>query len=169
MSEDRVRHAVNKAIADHGCLTVLDVGCGDGKYLNTILLPRESKMGIDAWPEGLDTVGAHTRCVRAGYFLPACIENEFDAVICLDMIEHVVKGHGLWLLDHMKRVAAKLVIVFTPNGFMASGMTDNPNQEHLSGWFAKDLERVGFEVEVWRDFDHGTAEKPGALWAVWHA
>ncbi|MCI4318998.1 MAG: class I SAM-dependent methyltransferase [Thermoplasmata archaeon] len=73
-------------------------------------------------------------------------DRSFDAVLALDVIEHLPKEDGYRLLREMERVARRKVIVFTPNGFLPQAGDDNPHQEHLSGWTVSDLERQGYRV-----------------------
>ena len=45
-------------------------------------------------------------------------KNSHDAVIALDLIEHLDKDSGFKLLKMLERIAIKKVIIFTPNGFL---------------------------------------------------
>jgi len=197
VSEERVRRALSKAILgleycdgvdNHmdiiggqttrivrihsGYTSVLDVGCGPGKYLNWLNVPI--KLGLDVFHGELAQVTAPTVCEFAELFLPTVDNGYFDVVICLDCIEHMVKHVGIQCIKEMQRIAAHAVILFTPYGWdpQDDDLTghDNPFQMHLSAWYPPDLEALEFEVEVWENFDHGknNSDGPrGAIWAVW--
>jgi hypothetical protein len=71
----------------------------------------------------------------------------FDAVIALDVIEHLDKRAGFSLLDAMESIARACVVVMTPNGFVhQSAEPHNPYQEHLSGWTVRDFLNRGYIV-----------------------
>src|SRR5262249_18496684 len=66
--------------------------------------------------------------------------RSFDAVLAVDLIEHLEEADGLALLAAMERIARKRVVVFTPNGFLPQGAREgNPWQVHRSGWSAARL------------------------------
>jgi hypothetical protein len=78
-----------------------------------------------------------------GSFAP----RSFDAVIALDVIEHLQREEGEVLLSAMEVIASHLVAVFTPNGFLEQPPTpDNRHQEHVSGWTPHDFLARGYEV-----------------------
>lgn len=73
--------------------------------------------------------------------------KSFDAVIALDLIEHLKKKEGLKLLKKMEAVAKKKVIILTPNGFTEQDLAENnPYQIHQSGWQVKDFQKRGYRV-----------------------
>ena len=74
-------------------------------------------------------------------------KKSFDAVVSLDLIEHLTKKDGLGLISTMQYVAKKKVIIYTPNGFLRQEEYDNnPWQRHISGWTVDDMEKLGFKV-----------------------
>lgn len=74
-------------------------------------------------------------------------ENSFDAVLAIDVLEHLDKGQGYELLRNMENIARKIVIIFTPNGFVSQGLYDeNDMQQHLSGWSVKELKSMGYDI-----------------------
>jgi len=61
--------------------------------------------------------------------------KSFDAVILIDVIEHLTKKDGIALLKKMEKWANKKIIITTPNGFVSQpSVDDNKLQLHLSGW-----------------------------------
>jgi hypothetical protein len=73
--------------------------------------------------------------------------KSFDCVLASDLIEHLQKEDGFRLLDMMERIARKKVIVFTPNGFVPQDdIGGNEFQRHLSGWQAREMKELGYQV-----------------------
>jgi hypothetical protein len=100
-------------------------------------------------------------------FRPRCV----DAVVALDVIEHLEKEQGLELLSQLEALARRRVILFTPNGFVPQpAEADNPWQEHRSGFTTDELLRLGYRVRgmygLWFLLGpYGEARlRPGFLW-----
>jgi hypothetical protein len=91
--------------------------------------------------------------------------GEFDAVVALDVIEHLSREEGERLLLSVERIAARRVLVFTPNGFLPQPPSDdNPHQEHRSGWTLHDFVSRGYRVvgvNGWRPLRGQYAELRG--------
>ena len=72
-------------------------------------------------------------------------ENSFDAVIMLEVIEHMEEFEGMEVLKKLDKWARKKVIISTPNGFFPQKVVDkNPMQVHLSGWDIPKMKALGF-------------------------
>ena len=139
-----LRHALR------GCATVLEVGCGSDS--------PSQYLADEFHIEGLDIHEPSLEASRRKGFLKAChlggamdldalfSEDAFDAVIALDVIEHLEKEEGRTLIEKMRRVARRRVVLFTPNGFLPQEADENPWQEHKSGWTAAEFEERGFSV-----------------------
>jgi SAM-dependent methyltransferase len=73
-------------------------------------------------------------------------DNSFDAVIMIELIEHLLEKTSLKILKKAERWARKKVIVSSPNGFLRQGETDgNPWQKHLSGWSLERMRSLGYQ------------------------
>lgn len=142
-------HAVSSSL--NKCKNILDIGCGPNSSIREVLKRFDSE-GIDIHKASIDlakknkthnryTIGDIRQIEK--FYKPKC----FDAVIAIDVIEHLVKKDTLKLLDKMEKIARKEVIVLTPNGFCHLDHYDNnPYQTHKSGWTKKDLEACGYKV-----------------------
>jgi SAM-dependent methyltransferase len=132
--------------------TVLDLGCGDGDLARLINNKNEFEI------TGVDIFGPYLKiCKKEGKYqkvikmditkkLPFK-DNSFDAVICLQTIEHVNKKAGIKLMERMEKIARKVVIVGTPVGECIQEEYDNnPHQRHLSSWNPKDFQQKGYRV-----------------------
>jgi cyclopropane fatty-acyl-phospholipid synthase-like methyltransferase len=76
-------------------------------------------------------------------FRPKCV----DAVVALDVIEHLVKRDALQLIKRMQSWSKKKVIILVPNGFIPQDACNgNPLQVHKSGWTAEEMTNLGFKV-----------------------
>lgn len=160
-----------------GCKSVLDVGCGSDSPLGHIPHAFVSE-GIDAYKKSIDKSkkkGFHDR-YRVGNILNLnkfYKKKSYDAVICLDVIEHIEKKDALKLVRDMEGIAAKKVIILTPNGFYHQhALEGNPYQIHKSGWRAEDFSHIGYNVfglrglQVLRD-DHASIKyRPWVFWGI---
>ena len=142
------RLALRKVLKD--CDTVLDVGCG--KSMNLRWLGVKSTAGIDGYEPGLDEArrcGTHDTLVLGNvckldeYFKP----DQFDAVVALDVIEHLTKEDGLRMMQAMEKIARRKIIIFTPNGFLPQRHLEKSDlQEHISGWEIAEMQQHGYRV-----------------------
>ncbi len=73
-------------------------------------------------------------------------ENSFDAVIMIEVLEHLPEKIGLEILQKSEKWAKNKVIVSTPNGYFPMDAVDgNIFQKHLSGWSNARLKTMGFK------------------------
>ena len=107
---------------------------------------------MDAFPEAIEASrkrGSHDELIELNVrrlgerFSP----RTFDAVVAVDLLEHLERSEGLELLTEMERIARQRTVVFTPNGYVEQGARGaNPFQVHRSGWSASDLGSLGYRV-----------------------
>lgn len=134
-----------------GCKTILDVGCGDKSPVG-LLENKYTTVGIDGYKPAIEE--SKKKKIHNSYILgdikklnSLVKKKSFDAVMALDVIEHLDKDDGYKLLDNMERAARKKVILVTPNGFIPQYNKENKLQAHLSGWTVKDFASKGYRVE----------------------
>ena len=168
------RLELRRALA--GCASALDVGCGPDSTLRW--LGFENLAGIEGYRPSFETAKKHATHdeLTLGdireldrWFRP----GQFDACVALDVIEHLPKEDGFKLIAAMERVALKQVVLFTPSGFLPQRHTDQDDlQEHLSGWEAAEMERLGYRVtgvlgpKRLRGEYHQLRWRPKFFWAV---
>jgi len=133
--------------------TLLDVGCGSASPVYLATRRMKHSVGLDGFAPSIErsrAAGIHAKYVQGDVLHVADLfrNRSFDVVVCSDVIEHVSKDDGFWLMGQMERVARKRVIIATPNGFVPQdGSYDgNKLQEHVSGWFPWDFEGRGYTV-----------------------
>ncbi len=156
-----------------GCERVLDLGCGHHSPLGSCRIPYS--VGVELFEPSLQESRRkriHTEYVKADIRAVVFKPKSFDAVIAVEVLEHLTREEGVELLGKMAGWAKKKVIITTPNGYMWQGTCDsNPLQEHRSGWTAKGLRQLGFRVRGlagWKGLRGCYASikyKPAFLWA----
>jgi ubiquinone/menaquinone biosynthesis C-methylase UbiE len=110
--------------------TVLDVGCGimqattdnwDHKknfFGKRDILQCKHLLGVDAHKEYLKQACKTFPVLQLEIKeLDRFVDNSFDVVICLDVLEHIELDDALWALRDMERIARKKVIIYTPSTF----------------------------------------------------
>ena len=157
--------------------TVLDVGCGNNSPLAKVKKTFYS-VGLDVYKPNI--VESKKAKIHDEYKLGDVLKldklfkpGSFDAVVALDIIEHLEKKDGYILLSQMEKVAKKKVIILTPYGFTQQHPYDgNPYQMHKSGWYIKDFIKRGYKVYGMRGLrfirgEYATIKyKPWFFWGI---
>ncbi len=142
-----------------GAKSVLDVGCGYDSPL--------AKLRKSFTSEGIDIFRSNIILSRKNHMhdrhklgdirklSQIYKSNSFDAVIALDVIEHVTKKEAIKLIKSCEQIARKKVILVTPNGYYEQGeLFHNPYQAHHSGWDKETLRKLGYRVNGLRGFKY---------------
>lgn len=97
--------------------TVLDIGCGIHHTVEG--LECKSYLGCDIWSKYLDVTKAkqNTLLLDATKDLWRFPDKSYDVVICLDMLEHVTLQEAEKILEQLKRICRKKVLIFTPSEY----------------------------------------------------
>ena len=145
------------------CETVLDLGCGSSSPLQYCKSVKYS-VGVETFPPYLEESKKrkiHNESIKKRVEEVDFPEKSFDAVIMVEVLEHLSEEIGYTLLKNAEKWAKKKVIVSTPNGFMPQRQRDgNPFQKHLSGWNKKTLEKLGFKCRGLAGFKVLRSEYP---------
>ena len=154
------------------CDAVLDLGCGHESPIWGLSIPLS--VGVELFEPSLQESrrkGIHSQYIRADIRKLEFKQKSFDAVIAIEVLEHLTKEEGAELLIKMEQWARKKVIVTTPNGYLwQDGYGSNPLQEHKSGQSVKELRKFGFKVfgiNGWkrlRGYKGSIKYEPGFLW-----
>ena len=126
--------------------TVLDVGCGYGKYgvlLREYLDPTPTVIGCEAWqpyvtPHRLAGVYDQLHVCDVLHLDQAVLDT-CDLVLLGDVIEHIDKTAALDLLAR----CSGWVVVNTPAEHFDTGPGLPPTEAHVSHWTAADFAATG--------------------------
>jgi 2-polyprenyl-3-methyl-5-hydroxy-6-metoxy-1,4-benzoquinol methylase len=131
------------------CKSVLDLGCGPDspvQYCENI----KYKVGVETYTPYLvqsKSKGIHNEYINKRIEDLDFEPKSYDAVVMVEVIEHLTKEEGLRILEKAEKWARKKVIITTPNGFIhQNNLDDNKLQEHLSGWLPEDFKKRGYRV-----------------------
>jgi SAM-dependent methyltransferase len=131
-----------------GCEYVLDLGCGYNSPVQ--YLDVRYSLGVELFEPYLNesrSKSLHSEYRQADIREVSFEDDSFDAVILLEVLEHLDKDEGLKLIANMRRWARKKVIITVPNGFVwQDGYDDNELQEHKANWTVQELRELGFRV-----------------------
>ncbi len=152
--------------------SVLDLGCGYNSPIQYCNIPFS--VGVELFEPYLQeskAKGIHGQYIKADIRKIAFKPKSFDAVIAIELLEHLTKQEGNELLNKMEKWARKKVIITTPNGYLwQNGYDDNLLQQHKSGWSSVELKSLGFKVfgiSGWkrlRGYKGSIKYKPAFLW-----
>jgi len=136
---------LRKNLAD--CESVLDLGCGPSSPLQYCENIKYS-VGVEAFQPYLKESKKrkiHTEYIEKEIEEVDFSKNSFDAVILIEVLEHLSEEEGYAILEKAQNWARKKILVSTPNGFVFQGERDgNPRQKHLSGWDLRKMKSLGF-------------------------
>lgn len=129
--------------------TMLDVGAGDGSQWGAVweALKLDTTMVDRNSPSTVRHHQGRWKSVLAEATSLPFRDGSFDAVVALNVIEHMPKEAGFVFIDELERVAARTVVIITPCGFLPQPpAADNPYQEHVSGWLSQEFKERGYTV-----------------------
>jgi len=145
----KIFHTLNYCLCEelNDCQSVLDLGCGPSSPIQYCKSIKYS-VGVEAFYPYLKQSrekGIHTTYLNKRIEDIEFEENSFDAVIMIEVLEHLSEAMGLDIINRAEKWAKKKVIVSSPNGFLEQGiLDDNPLQTHLSGWDGRTMSGLGF-------------------------
>ena len=135
---------------DKDTKSILDIGCGKGEPMMFINGRRKFRVvGIDIFKPYLEETkrqGVYRDIILGDVRHLPLKRKSFDAVMCLEVVEHLEKEDGERLLQAMEEVARKQVILSTPVGRFEHKDNFNPYQEHRSFWMPVELKRLGYKI-----------------------
>jgi len=107
------------AFLPEGCKRVLDIGCGEGAFIQQV----KDKQGAEAWGiELMETPGQAAKKILDKVFIGPCEDfleelpdNYFDAIYCNDVLEHLVDPYSVLATIKRKLSENGVVISSIPN------------------------------------------------------
>lgn len=131
------------------CKTVLDLGCGPSSPLQYVPWITSS-VGVEIYKPYLEQSKKnkiHTKYLHQKIDKVNFPKKSFDAVILVEVIEHLPQKKGLEIIKKAEKWARKKVIISSPNGFISQQIVDNnPFQRHLSGWDYQKMLTLGYKI-----------------------
>jgi len=139
-------YCLKKELKD--CENVLDLGCGPSspiKYCKNI----KHSVGVEVFEPYLEKSRSqkiHTEYIQKDLMELDFPENSFDAVIMIEVLEHLSEERCLEIIRRSIKWSKKKLIISSPNGFINQKEVDgNPYQKHLSGWELAKMRELGFK------------------------
>lgn len=138
--------------------TVLDLGCGIMQASDDMV--SKFILGVDIWDKYLDNIKHLHPTIRVSMEeTDRFMDNSYDVVICLDVVEHLEKELALKVINECKRICRKKAIIYTPSEFKdnlqavpdAWGLGENPHQEHLCVLNHDDFVSRGYRTSIVTD------------------
>ncbi|HYJ86601.1 MAG TPA: methyltransferase domain-containing protein, partial [Pyrinomonadaceae bacterium] len=140
--------------------TILDVGCGYGRWGNLIqsnfweagLTKPPIIEGFDAFQNNVDFCAKHSCYERVWkHTLPEPLTGQWDTVLACEIIEHLAQDEAEKTLDILESVARKRIIFSTPNWPYFRGGAEtivgyNDFEAHLSYISRKTFQQRGYRV-----------------------
>jgi len=128
--------------------SVLDLGCGPFSKIHRSNIPFSVGVELfDPYIQESKRKAIHNQYIKADIRRIEFKPRSFDAVVVIDVLEHLTKQEGVCLINKMETWAKKKVIITTPNEYLHQDIYhDNALQEHRCGWSVEELRGLGFKV-----------------------
>ncbi len=146
-----LNHCIKYYDSDEPFETLVDIGCGNGEFLETCVHFGLNAIGIEAEKDALITCKNKGLSVIAldltsqTYPIP---DNSASVVTCSQLLEHLGKEDGIHLLNEIYRILKVngIVLIYSPSFYNISGRT---MPFHLHCWKPKELEieliKIGYK------------------------
>ena len=108
-SNDQLMNYLHSIIEEGS--TLLDLGCGPKLYSDPFQPRCKKIVTVDAWESVNPDFVADLETVDLESLLKG---EKFDYVLMIDFIEHLDKNAGLRLIESVKKITNKKIILLTP-------------------------------------------------------
>jgi len=147
-----IMNRLDRELQTNHATTILDVGCGCGKF---VIFNKYESVGCDIFPPAIEMArkkGNYKKVFLLDINNLPFGDKSFDAVTCIDVVEHLNKEDSIKLIEKMERIASKIVFIQTPCGYDHTYKAGyflgvNPYMKHLCGWIPKEFNEMGYETE----------------------
>lgn len=130
------------------CESILEIGCGHHSPLLTIGYGQRTT-AVEIYEPYVTMhrqAGDYKEVILADglNYQP---KEKYDAVVILDVLEHLPQAPACKMIERLESAATKRFVTLTPNGWVYNPEVDgNPHQLHVSSWSAQDFRDMGFKV-----------------------
>jgi len=113
--EKRIETYYKEAISliPSGVESILDIGCGEGSFLNMLQYKINTIVGLDVSRVALRYVRGQK--IQANAEKLPFKNRSFDLITCLEVLEHLKQETFIKAIEEIKRVAKKYIIISVPN------------------------------------------------------
>jgi hypothetical protein len=107
------------------CNSVLDLGCGYNSPIQHCNVPFSVGVELfDPYLQESKRRAIHNEYIKANIMKVELKPKCFDAVVAIEVLEHLTKEEGYTLIERMERWSRKKVVVTTPNGYLPQDSYD---------------------------------------------
>lgn len=111
--DDQERIEETTSLIPSDVQTILDVGCGNGWFINSLHTRYQRVVGLDSSQKALEYV--QTEKIHGDIIALPFETESFDLVTCLEVLEHLPYATFIKGLSELERVSKKYIIVSVPN------------------------------------------------------
>ncbi|MBK1838357.1 class I SAM-dependent methyltransferase [Azospirillum sp. YIM B02556] len=145
-----LRRIVTEMVRPLNYDSLLDVGCGQGSLLATLmpLKPQASYTGLDFAAKAIDVARRRAPNAEFGLLDVAAghLDRRFDLVVCTDVVEHI--EDDVAALRNLAAMTGRYLLVSTLQGRMRDfERTVGHHRNYARGELQAKIKSVGLEVE----------------------
>jgi hypothetical protein len=133
---------------EKNCSSVLDLGCGADSPVGKCKI--QYSVGVDGFLASIKSSKqkrVHSDYVFSNINFLNFQPDSFDAVVLIEVLEHLPREDGDLLIKKAEDWAKKKVIITTPNGFFPQAdMDGNQYFRHISGWSIQEMMNRGYKA-----------------------
>ncbi len=132
--------------------TIIDVGCGSNSILKLFKKNITYSYGVEIHKQSIEK--SKKNKIHSKYICDNVLnikkyfkKKSIDVVFSIDLIEHLKKSEAINLIKDMEKIAKKMIIIKTTNGYVYQNTYENNvYQKHLSGFSPNYFNKKGYKV-----------------------
>jgi hypothetical protein len=144
----QVTNLVSKLLPRIEAETLLDIGCGDGETILSMMHLWKQPFLFACDPEESPKTMTNYEFEKKPYHESSFYNRAVDISTCFDSLACYYKSDGEDILQHIVENTKKMVVIWTPDGYY-------PYPPFKSCWHAEDFLSRGFCVYRAKDIHQG--------------